>query len=529
MTHDNGHAIEGRIFNYPIYILFLSSILFSCIKVGPNYEPPETKMPDAWHKAITYGLSDGTTNFQTWWTVFNDPILDDLIKKARIDNYDLKVAVAKINQLQAQLNFAKGEYAPFIEGSGSVERSRTSKGTVEDPSFIPPPQTRTDTIMDLGGSASWEIDLWGRIARSVESAAASYEASIEDYRDVLVVLFADVASNYVSVRTLQDRIKLAQSNVELQKKTLQLTRDRFKAGISPLLDVRQAELNLSTTESTIPTLRFQLDQAINRIGVLLGEYPSALQAELNKPAQIPAPPHDIAIGLPAELLRQRPDIRQAERNVAAQTAQIGVATAELFPQFSIFGTLGIEAVDSVTFFNSSNITFGFGPQFSWRLFEGGRLRSNIKIQEAITEELIFNYVNTVLLALEEVENSMVAYVQQVDRKESLERSVEAAEGAVELVETLYKTGLTDFQNVLDTQRSLFQQQDQLAESKGDIVQNLISLYEALGGGWSPDPENEIFTNTTFEATQSDYNLGNEKKLASENSTEFNVNKTQKKD
>ncbi len=512
-------------------ILLYSALLIivlscGCYKVGPNYSPPETKMPDEWHEAITYGLNEGKANLQTWWIVFNDPVLNDLIKRARVGNYDVKQAVARVSQARAQLNFAKGEYVPFIEGSGSLERSRTSEGIVEDPSFIPPPETRTDTIIDLGGGASWELDLWGRIARSVESAEASYEASIEDYRDVLVVLFSDVASNYVSVRTLQDRIKLAQSNVELQKKTLQLTRDRFKAGISPLLDVRQAELNLSTTESTIPTLQFQLDQAINRIGVLLGEYPNALQAELTKLAQIPAPPDDIAIGLPAELLRQRPDVRQAEREIAAQTAQIGVATAELYPQFSIFGTLGLEAVDSVTFFKGSNVIFEFGPQFSWRIFEGGRLRSNIKIQEAVTEELLYNYENTVLTALEEVENSMVAYVQETDRKESLERSATAAGSAVDLVETLYTTGLTDFQNVLDTQRSLFQQQDQLADSKGNIVQNLISLYKALGGGWSPEPENEIFTYEKLEATQSDYIREEDKKLTSEKSNRIDIRKTQ---
>ncbi len=507
-----------------ILIIFLS---YGCTKVGPSYSPPETKMPDKWHVSITYGLNEGKANLQTWWTVFNDPILNGLIERARVANYDVKQAVARVSQSQAQLNFAKGEYAPFVEGSGFVERSRTSEGIIEDPNFIPPPMTRTDTIIDLGGSASWELDLWGSIARSVESAGASYEASIEDYRDVLVVLFSDVASNYILVRTFQDRIKLAQSNVELQKITLQLTRDRFKAGISPLLDVRQAELNLSTTESTIPTFKFQLDQAINRIGVLLGSYPSVLQTELARPAQIPVPPDEIGIGLPAELLRQRPDVRQAERKIAAQTAQIGVATAELFPQFSIFGSIGLEAVDSVTFFKGSNFVFGLGPQFRWRIFEGGRIRSNIMIQEAVTEELLYSYENTVLTAIEEVENSMVAYVQEKDRNKSLENSVKAAKSAVELVETLYKTGLTDFQNVLDTQRALFQQQDQLAENKGNIAQSLISLYKALGGGWSPEPENEIFTNEKLEVSQSILNMKNDEKLATENSTEFDVRKTRK--
>jgi NodT family efflux transporter outer membrane factor (OMF) lipoprotein len=320
----------------------------------------------------------------------------------------------------------------------------------------------------------------------------------------LVVLFAEVASNYVQVRTSQSRIKIALQNIELQKKTLKLTEDRFNAGISPLLDVRQAELNLATTESTIPQIQASLDQAMNRIGVLLGEDPGTLQAELSKPKPIPLPPDDIAIGLPAELLRQRPDIRLAEREVAAQTAQIGVATSELYPQFSLFGTLALEAVDSVSFFKASNITFGFGPQLVWRIFEGGRLRYNIKIQELVAENLIYQYQNTVLVALEEVENSMVAYVQEVNRYKSLGEAVSAAEGAVGLVKTLYIEGLTNFLNVLDTQRALFQQQDQFIESQGDIVQNLISLYKSLGGGWSPESDKELYSQDNFKDIQSSY-------------------------
>jgi multidrug efflux system outer membrane protein len=501
MTHEIRDVTEVMVTKYPIYLLLFLGLLLSCIKVGPDYEAPETKMPDSWHQTVTYGINDRTANLWTWWTVFKDPILDDLIMKAREGNYDLKSAVTSVNQARAQIYFTAGEYLPAVQAQGSVERSRGSEG-VSLP--VPPPQTRTDTFIDIGGSASWEIDLWGRIARSVESAEASYEASVENYRDTLVVLFAEVASNYVQVRTSQSRIKIALQNIELQKKTLKLTEDRFKAGISPLLDVRQAELNLATTESTIPQIQASLDQAMNRIGVLLGEDPGLLQAELSKPYPIPLPPDDIAIGLPAELLRQRPDIRIAEREVAAQTAQIGVASSELYPQFSLFGTLALQAVDSVSFFKASNITFGLGPQVVWRIFEGGRLRYNIKIQELVAENLIYQYQNTVLLALEEVENSMVAYVQEVNRYKSLGAAVSAAEGAVGLVKTLYIEGLTNFLNVLDTQRALFQQQDQLAESKGDIVQNLINLYKSLGGGWSPESDKELYSQDNFKDIQSSY-------------------------
>lgn len=501
-------VIVVRLFRCTIVLLIFSGLLLSCIKVGPDYEPPETKMPDTWHEQVTYGLNEGAANLWTWWTMFNDPILDELIIKSSEGNYDLKSAVTSVNQARAQIYFTAGEYLPAVQAQGSVERSRGSEGVTL---AVPPPQTRTDTFIDIGGSASWEIDLWGRIARSVESAEASYEASVENYRDTLVVLFAEVASNYVQVRTSQSRIKIALQNIELQKKTLKLTEDRFNAGISPLLDVRQAELNLATTESTIPQLQASLDQAMNRIGVLLGEDPGTLQAELSKPKPIPLPPDDIAIGLPAELLRQRPDIRLAEREVAAQTAQIGVASSELYPQFSLFGTLALEAVDSVSFFKASNITFGFGPQFVWRIFEGGRLRYNIKIQELVTENLIYQYQNTVLVALEEVENSMVAYVQEVNRYKSLGEAVSAAEGAVGLVKTLYIEGLTNFLNVLDTQRALFEQQDQFIESKGNIVQNLINLYKSLGGGWSPESDKELYSQDNFKNIQSSYVGDNDEK------------------
>jgi NodT family efflux transporter outer membrane factor (OMF) lipoprotein len=508
MKHEKGFFAHIRVFKYTLFLLLLTGLLHSCIKVGPDYEAPETEMPDSWHQTATYGINDRTANLWTWWTLFNDPVLDDLIMKAREGNYDLKIAVTSVNQARTQVYFTAGEYLPSVQAQGSVERSRASEGVTL---AVPPPQTRTDTFIDIGGSASWEIDLWGRIARSVESSEASYEASIENYRDTLVVLFAEIASNYVQVRTLQSRIKIALQNIERQQKTLKLTRDRFDAGISPLLDVRQAELNLATTEATVPQLQASLDQTMNRIEVLLGEDPGTLQAELSKPSSIPLPPDDIAIGLPAELLRQRPDIRLAEREVAAQTAQIGVATSELYPQFSIFGTLSLQAVDSVSFFKASNLTFGFGPQFVWRIFEGGRLRYNIKIQELVAESLIYQYQNTVLLALEEVENSMVAYVQEINRNKSLGEAVSASESAVELVRTLYIEGLTDFLNVLDTQRALFQQQDQFIESRGDIVQNLISLYKSLGGGWSPESDKELYSQDTFKEIQSAYVGDNDEK------------------
>ena len=266
---------------------------------------------------------------------------------------------------------------------------------------------------------------------------------------------------------------------------MQLTRDRFEAQIAPELDVQQAELTLSSTEATLPPLRRGLANAVHRLGVLMGEHPQALYELLGEAAPIPSAPEEIAVGIPADLLRQRPDIRRAERDLAAQTARIGVATADLYPAFSIFGSIGLTATSDL--FQSSNQGWSLGPQFRWNLFDGGRVRNLINVEDARTEQAYFAYEETVLFALEDVENALAAYVEEQRRVVYLERSVTAAERSVELVKTLYRTGLTDFQNVRDSERSLAVQQDLLAESQGLVVQALVLLYRALGGGWDPDP------------------------------------------
>ena len=471
-----------EVFLLVVLVLGLLQGCVSLVTVGPDYAPPEPKMPDAWHQASTEGLAEGQANLQTWWITLNDPMLTALVKRAGEGNLDLKVAVARIREARARLGIASGEQFPNIDGQGFFERSRVSEGIVK---AVPPSQDRTDNFYGIGLDSTWEIDFWGRIKRSVESADARLDASVEDTRDVLVLLFADVASNYVEVRSLQARIRFARSNVQTQRRTLRLTKDRLEAGIAPELDVRQAELNLASTESVIPTLEILLVQAINRLGVLLGEPPSALHAELAQPAPIPVPPDEVTVGLPADLLRQRPDIRRAERELAAQVAQIGVATADLYPRFSLLGTFALEATDGVKFFDWSNRSFGFGPSFRWNIFDGGRVRNNIKAQDALTEQALVRYERTVLAGLEDVENAIVAYARERERRKILARAVVAAQRSAEIVEEAYKIGLTDFQNVLDTQRSLFVQQDEIAKSEGDVTQNLIRIYRALGGGWAP--------------------------------------------
>ncbi|GBC63638.1 RND transporter [Desulfonema ishimotonii] len=475
-TH-HSRKVGNRTGRLCLALFLMIGLLQGCTLVGPSYRTPETQMPDIWQQELARGLDKGEADLQTWWKAFNDPVLDSLIARAADGNLDLKGAFARIREARARVGVASGEQYPDLNGGGQTDRSRTSDG------LRSPGQSSTGNFYSVGLDSSWEIDFWGRISRSVESAQAGLQASVEDYRDVLVLLYAEIARNYVEVRKLQARLKYAQANAKAQRQTLRVTKDRFRAEIAPALDVHQAELNLASTESLIPSLKIALVQSINRLGVLLGEYPSALHEELGKIVAIPKPPKQVLVGLPANLMRQRPDIRSAERQLASQTARIGVTTAELYPAFSLSGTFGLQSTSSSDLFESGGRYWSFGPQFRWNLFSGGRIRNQIRVEEALTEQALVAYEQAVLNAVEDVENSMVAYVQEEERRKSLARSVTAARKSVKLVSQLYKIGLTDFQNLLDMERSLFQQQDSLAESEGNVTQNLIALYKSLGGGW----------------------------------------------
>ncbi len=448
--------------------------------VGPDYRPPEPELPDAWHLELTRGLEEGEADLRTWWTALEDPVLSGLIERAGRGNLDLRVSLARVMEARALRGVARGEWFPSADATGGYLERQAPESLA---AVVNPGGSRSFETYDLGIDASWEIDVFGRIRRSTESADASLTASVEDYRDVLVVLYADVASNYVELRALQERLRYAVSNAETQRETLQLTMDRNRAGLAADLDVHQAELNLATTESSIPSLERAIGQTIHLLGVLLGEAPAALYAELQQPAPIPGPPARVAVGLPANLLRQRPDVRSAERQLAAQTARIGVATADLYPRFSLVGTFALSALDAAELFTKGSTTYGVGPTMRWNLFDGGRIRNLVRAEDARTEQALARYEQIVLAALRDVEDAILAYEREEERRTALARSVVAAQASVELVKTLYRTGLTNFQNVLDMERSLTQQQDRLAESEGKVVQNLIRLYRALGGGW----------------------------------------------
>ena len=459
--------------------------------VGPDYVAPEFAVPDVWHAAAVEGLDDGQANLQTWWTGLGDPKLEELIKRAETANLDLRLAVARIREARARVGFASGQKMPDLEASGSASVGQQSEeGVLKPIADLTPGGFDTRELYDVGFDASWELDVFGRIRRSVESAGAAYQASVEDYRDVLVTLFAEVARTYVDVRELQDRISYAEANAEAQRASLRLTRDLYEEGATSEIDVRQAESNLNTTEAAIPALEIGLHFALNRLAVLLGEPPGALDDELSVPGSIPRPAAELVAGVPAELLRQRPDLRGAERRLAAQTALIGVSKAALYPQFSLSGFFAVQATNAGDLLDGA--TWGISLPFRWNLFDGGRVRSLIQVEEARTEQALVVYENALLVALEEVENSLTSYALELQRRDRLARAVTALQQTFELANIQYRAGLTDFRNVLQAQRSLFVQQDSLAGSEGQRIRNLISLYKALGGGWDPN-ESELIS------------------------------------
>ncbi|MGF1641323.1 MAG: efflux transporter outer membrane subunit [Rhodospirillales bacterium] len=482
-----------------VAIVVAVASLEACTAVGPDYQPPTTRLPDVWHQDLTRGLKGGKADLRDWWTKLQDPILNSLIVRAGAGNLDLKVAVARILEARANVGIAAGQQLPDVGAAGVIERGRVSEG-IFGPS-VNPPREQTSTLYSIGLDATWELDLWGRIGRQVESADASLQATVEDYRDVLVSLYAEVARRYVDVRTAQARITALLANVESQRRTLRLVEDRRRAELASDLEVAQAELNLARTESQLPLVRQDLAAAVHRLGVVLGERPSALYAELREPRPIPEPPAEILVGFPTEMLRQRPDVRRAERLLAAQTAQIGVATADLYPRFSLSGFFAFENFGVSDVFKSDNLAYGFGPRVRWAVFDGGRIRSNIKAQDARTEQVLAQYEQTVLNGLREVEDAMAFYVQENDRKDALLRSVVAAATSVRLAQTLYVTGLTDFQNVQDQERSKAEQDDQYATSQGAVTKFLIDIYRSLGGGWAPVERSRSTTTTEAPASE----------------------------
>lgn len=462
-----------------LFVVLLITIISGCVTVGPDYVRPETTVYKNWNTQLKIDSNSkemDTWTLAVWWNAFGDLKLSSLIERATKGNLDLKKAQARIREARARRSVAKADFFPTLNATGSATRSRSSDDTGNP---------MTNDLYAAGFDASWELDIFGGVRRSVEAAQANLEASQEDQRNVLVSLLAEVAINYVDVRIYQARLNVAQANLKTQEETHQLTVWRNQAGLSDELAVQQARLNLENTRSIIPTLRTGLEEAMNRIAVLLGEQPGNVHGELKNQEPIPVASRNIAVGVPIDVLRRRPDVRKAERDLASQTAKVGVATADLYPKFKISGTItiGLNAFSVGDLFSSGGSTYSFGPSITIPIFAGGSIRNNIEVQSATQEQYLIAYETTILNALEEVENALVTFSQEQSRKQSLADATAAAKQAAELAKTKYEAGLTDFTTVLDAERSLLSIEDELAQSEGQVTTNLIRLYKALGGGW----------------------------------------------
>jgi len=457
-----------------LVLLFLGG----CAAVGPDYELPDKQISSQWHTPLEGGLEDRAVDQEAlsqWWHMLNDPILSNLMEEAVTGNLDLKAARARVREARARRGIEKARLFPEVDASGRLTRSKGSEETGAG---------TERTLYAAGFDAGWEVDVFGGIRRSVEAADADLQASQASLRDVLVSLTAETALNYVEMRAYQARLAVAEANLKAQEETHQLTRWRYQAGLSDALSMEQARYNLENTRSQVPTLRSGLAASLNRIAVLLGREPGELHKELATSAPIPVTPMQVAVGIPAECIRRRPDIRQAERELAGQTARIGVATAELYPKFSLLGAIGLEALSFGGFASSNGLTYSIGPAFSWRLFDAGAIRQNIQVQTALQEQALVRYESAILLAMEEVENSLKSYAEEQNRRAALKQASEAAQQAVTLAQNKYEAGIIDFDGVLDAQRSRFSFDDQLAQSEAAVTTNLITLYKALGGGWT---------------------------------------------
>jgi outer membrane protein, multidrug efflux system len=461
--------------------LAAAALLAGCA-VGPNYEAPKASVPAHWASPLAGGETNGPAELAAWWRGFNDTNLDSLIALAIQSNLPLRIAEAHVREARAERDVVAGRLWPAVGSSVSYSRNRWAQHSP----FALPPGSADYNLYNAGFDAAWELDVFGGTRRAVQAAGAEIGAAEAGQRGVLISLLAEVARNYVESRGYQQRLVITRHNIGVQKDALDLTRSRYRNGLANDLDVQQAAALLAATESQVPSLETGFAEAVHHLSVLLGQPPGTLMDEMSVQKPIPLTPPAVPVGLPSELLQRRPDIQRAERELAAATARIGVAKADLLPKFSLLGFAGLESISADNWFDYGSRAWSAGPTVRWELFEAGRIRANIRVQNARQEQALETYQQTVLVALEDSENALVAYAREQTRRESLLRSVRADQQAVELSTQLYKSGLVDFLRVLDSERSLYLAQDALVQSDQGISLDLVQLYKALGGGWQAE-------------------------------------------
>jgi NodT family efflux transporter outer membrane factor (OMF) lipoprotein len=511
---NRGRIHIGTIASRILELLIVSVMISGCTMVGPDYVKPAAPEFEKWIESGDPKIESQETDVNQWWIVFNDPVLNDLIDSAYQQNLTLQIAGLRIYEARAQLGIAFGfQYPQTQQGAGS--------GSLNQISDYAPNSAAADhyySNYDIGLDAAWELDIWGKFRRAVQTGVANLEASIADYDDVLVSLTAEVARTYIVLRTSEERLAVALENVKIQKRSLEIADVRFKAGAVTELDVSQAQALLNSTEATIPGFKTDIRQAKNALAILLGKLPGEIDAMLGGPGLIPKIPAKVAVGIPAELLRRRPDIRFAERQLAAQSAQIGFAKADLFPHFSLFGSWGFQTSDHTDYrsnnskfsdlFKKDSIAYSTGAGFNWDLFNYGRITNQVRVEDALFQQLAVNYENTVIRAAQEVEDAMVGFLLSQDTVGYLAGAVKASKRSVDLSMIQYREGLVDYQRVLDTQRDLASRQDRLVFTAGSVGTNLVTLYRSLGGGWEIREGKDFIPASIKEEMENRTNWGN---------------------
>jgi NodT family efflux transporter outer membrane factor (OMF) lipoprotein len=467
-------------------------LLGGCAMVGPDFVKPEAPVETEWMQARAPEIKTESSDYKEWWTVFNDPVLNSLVESAYQQNLPLQISGIRILQTRAQLGVLIGNVYPQVQqGRGGANYNRLSENA-------PNSLGSDDTFWqyDAGFDVAWELDIWGKFRRAIESGVANLETTIANYDDVLVSLTAEVARTYVLLRTFEERLEIAAENVKIQERSLQIAEIRFKAGAVTELDVVQARSLLKSTEAFIPRFEARIRQIKNALAILMGKLPGEIDYMIGGTRLIPKAPPEIVVDIPAELMRRRPDIQLAEYQIATQTPLIGVSKADLFPSFELFGSFGLLTSSSKNtksggpkgsgfsdLFEADSFEFFGGPSFRWNLFNYGRIDNRVRIEDALLQQLIVNYEDTVLRAHQEVEDSMIGFLRKQQEAGFLMDSVKASQRSVDLSMLQYKEGLVDYQRVLDSQRFLTDLQDVWTATRGSAIVNLVAMYKALGGGW----------------------------------------------
>jgi NodT family efflux transporter outer membrane factor (OMF) lipoprotein len=463
--------------------VLLGILLSGCTAARRPYVQPLPPTPPEWSRDAGTAVAIDPERLARWWEGFGDPILTQVLQQTAAGSLDVKTALSRVREARAQVMIARSNRMPAVSAGLSGAASHTSteaRGGIDTEDDV-------QQSFSVGLDAAWELDVFGERRSGIDAAVATVGAVSLDLADVLTSALADGASQYIGIRTLQERIHLAEQNARLQADTLEIAEFRVQAGLTTELDIHQARTNLESTRAQMAALQLELTQRIHALSVLQGATPTALVSALSVPRAIPSPPTDVGIGVPAEALRRRPDVRAAERRIAAQSFRADAAHARLYPRFSLAGSIGLETLNLARLFVPGAGFFRVSPSVNWNVFDRGQLKQNVLMADEQTTQASIHYETVVLHALQEVEDALAAYAQEQIRRDRLRDAVTAAQRTSDLVIQRYNSGLLDFRDVLDAQRSLVSLQDQLASSQSNVSTAVVSLYRAIGGGWTALP------------------------------------------